>query len=93
MKCRAFLCLCSLLLPWATSLATSATSEPEYIQGHQIKRLIGSLIEVEGWTGKIPMSNVFYVWNVKSRSSWGITAPTILYLNFVSALRTASGES
>ena len=62
MKCRAFLCLCSLLLPWATSLATSATSEPEYIQGHQIKRLIGSLIEVEGWTGKIPMSNVFYVW-------------------------------
>ncbi len=32
MKCRAFLCLCSLLLPWATSLATSATSEPEYIQ-------------------------------------------------------------
>ena len=30
---------------------------------------------------------------VKSRSSWGITAPTIPYLNFVSALRTASGES
>lgn len=32
-------------------------------------------------------------YNVKSRSSWGITAPTIPYLNFVSALRTASGES
>ena len=31
--------------------------------------------------------------NVKSRSSWGITAPTIPYLNFVSVLRTASGES
>ena len=75
MKCRAFLCLCSLLLPWATSLATSATSEPEYIQGHQIKRLIGSLIEVEGWTGKIPMSNVFYVWKrepVKERLNRGI---------------------
>ena len=32
-------------------------------------------------------------YNVKSRSSWGITPPTIPYLNFVSALRTAFGES
>ena len=36
---------------------------------------------------------VIFISNVKSRSSWGITAPTIPYLNFVSALRTASGES
>ena len=37
--------------------------------------------------------NFGIAFHVKSRSSWGITAPTIPYLNFVSALRTASGES
>ena len=62
MKCHAFLCLCGVLLPLVTSLAAPTTSEPEYIQGHQFKRLIGSLIEIEGWKGKIPMSNVFLVW-------------------------------
>ena len=62
MNYRVFLSLFGVLLPLATSLAASTTSEPEYIQGHQFKRLIGSLIEVEGWKGKIPMSNVFLVW-------------------------------
>lgn len=62
MKCHAFLCLCGVLLPLVTSLAAPTTSEPEYIQGHQFKRLIGSLIEIEGWKGKKPMSNVFLVW-------------------------------
>lgn len=60
MTFRTCLGLFGVMLPLVAAVASSP--EPEYIQGHQIKRLIGSLIEIEGWKGKIPLSNVFLVW-------------------------------
>lgn len=45
----------SLFFPFATALAApGASSVPDEIQGHPYKRLIGSLIEVEGWKGFMP---------------------------------------
>lgn len=61
----------SLVFPFATALAApGASSVPDEIQGHPYKRLIGSLIEVEGWKGFMPQSKVFHVWKRKPVDDW-----------------------